>query len=70
MISRGNLHIETPDYSGFCPIKTISLMTFISKIEALYLMQWCSYIGAFRAHALPNPHSALPLSSLNLAKDW
>ena len=30
--------------------------------------QWRSYIGAFRAHALPNSLSALPLSAIILAK--
>ena len=30
--------------------------------------QWRSYIGAFRAHALPNSLSALPLSAIILAE--
>ena len=30
--------------------------------------QWRSYIGTFRAHALPNSLSALPLSAIILAE--
>ena len=32
------------------------------------LNQWRSYIGAFRAHALPNSLSALPQSAIILAE--
>ena len=31
-------------------------------------VQWRSYIGAFRAHALPNSLSALPLSVIILVE--
>ena len=51
--------------------QTVSYATVLESLAtlpSLLVLQWRSYIGAFRAHALPNSLSALPLSVIILVE--